>query len=132
MSADATATAAAAAAPVHAEDGHDDHAHGLSDKNYIYIALGLAVITAIEVAWSYLPVWEDASGVTSFVEVAGLLIMMMIKFVIVASNFMHLKFDNKILTRIFYAGLVLAFGVYIAALATFQVFFHNGPKGYAP
>jgi hypothetical protein len=35
---------------------------------------------------------------------------------------MHLKFDHKILTRIFYAGLFLAIAVYLAVLATFEIF----------
>jgi cytochrome c oxidase subunit 4 len=47
---------------------------------------------------------------------------MAIKFVIIAAFFMHLKFDSKILTRVFYAGLFLAVGVYVAALTTFQLF----------
>ena len=47
---------------------------------------------------------------------------MAIKFVIIAAFFMHLKFDSKILTRVFYAGLFLAAGVYVAALATFRIF----------
>ena len=51
----------------------------------------------------------------------ALLIMMAVKFVIVVSYFMHLKFDNKIF-RMFYLGLILAVGVYCAALATFQFF----------
>jgi cytochrome c oxidase subunit 4 len=33
-----------------------------------------------------------------------------------------LKFDNKIFSWLFYAGLFLAIGVYVTALATFQFF----------
>ena len=51
-----------------------------------------------------------------------LLILMAIKFVSVVSVFMHLKFDNKIFSWCFYAGLILALAVYIATLATFQFF----------
>jgi cytochrome c oxidase subunit 4 len=47
---------------------------------------------------------------------------MAIKFVIIAAFFMHLKFDSKVLTRVFYTGLFLAVGVYIAALCTFRIF----------
>ena len=100
---------------------HDhDHSHGLDDKGYIKIALWLAVITGAEVAWSYLPVWEDATGFLAFAEVAGLLIMMAVKFAIVAAFFMHLRFDNKLLTRLFYAGLALAVVVYCIVLTTFE------------
>jgi cytochrome c oxidase subunit 4 len=52
----------------------------------------------------------------------ALLIMMVIKFVMVVSYFMHLKFDNKMFSWLFYSGLVLAVGVYCAALATFKFF----------
>ena len=47
---------------------------------------------------------------------------MVIKFIMVASYFMHLKFDNKIFSMMFYAGLILAIGVYCAALGTFKFF----------
>ena len=102
------------------DHGEHDHSHGLDDRGYIRIAFILAFITGAEVAWSYLPVWEDASGLTSFAEVAGLLVMMAVKFAIVAGYFMHLRFDNKLLTRLFYAGLFLAVVVYVIVLTTFE------------
>lgn len=108
----------------HAADAH----HGPVDKYYVRIAVALAVITAAEVAWSYLPIWDGASGFKSFIEVGVLLTMMAVKFVVVASNFMHLKFDGKVLTRVFYASLVLAVGVYLAVLATFELF--SSTTGY--
>jgi cytochrome c oxidase subunit 4 len=117
-----------AAASTAVADGPVDHdhvmhqSHGLSDMGYVRVAIGLGVITALEVAWSYLSVWDNATGGKHVVEVAGLLIMMSIKFSVVASNFMHLKFDDKVLTRIFYFGLFLAVGVYMVALTTFHVF----------
>jgi cytochrome c oxidase subunit 4 len=51
-----------------------------------------------------------------------LLGMMVIKFVMVVSIFMHLKFENKLFSYIFYSGLILAILVYAAALATFLFF----------
>ncbi len=99
------------------------HVHGLSDRGYFVIFVILAVITAIEVAWSYLPwsSWSDSAALHIF-EVAGLLLFMVIKFILVASRFMHLKFDDKLLTRVFYAGVILAITVYLVALTTFHVF----------
>lgn len=91
---------------------HDDHAGHTSDTLYIQIAIGLAVLTAMEVAWPY--VIDDGP-----VLMWPLLIVMAIKFVIIAAFFMHLKFDSKVLTRVFYTGLFLAVGVYVAALFTF-------------
>jgi cytochrome c oxidase subunit 4 len=103
-------------------DVHDDH-HTPKDALFIKIAVILAVITGVEVAWSYLP-WSDwgEGGAIVFAELGGLLIMMAVKFYIVAAFFMHLKFDSKILTRVFYAGLALAIAVYLAVLATFEIF----------
>jgi cytochrome c oxidase subunit 4 len=99
--------------PADAHAAHDEH--GLSDRGYVGIAILLAVMTAIEVALSYLelPGWFFMTA---------LLTLMVVKFVTVVSFFMHLKFDSKIFTWLFYSGLLLAVFVYIAALATFQFF----------
>ncbi len=94
---------------VSSEHGADDHA---SDSLYIQVALGLAVLTAMEVAWPY--IIDDGP-----VLMWPLLTVMVIKFIIIAAFFMHLKFDAKILTRVFYAGLGLAVAVYLGALWTF-------------
>jgi len=48
--------------------------------------------------------------------------MMVVKFIIVVSYFMHLKFDNKLFSWVFYAGLILALTVYAIFLATFHFF----------
>ena len=49
-----------------------------------------------------------------------LLILMAAKFITVVSYFMHLKFDSRIFTYVFYFGLLLALFVYIGALTTFH------------
>jgi cytochrome c oxidase subunit 4 len=87
-----------------------------SDRKYIQIALLLAIITAAEVATFYV---EDSLG-SALVPL--LLIMMVVKFFIVAAWFMHLRFDSNLFTRVFVSGIVLAVGVYIAFLATFEFF----------
>ena len=94
------------------KDHAENHAenHGMSNAGYII----LAAITALEVSTVYIdfgPFFLPA-----------LLIMMAVKFVMVVSYFMHLKFDNKIFSLMFYAGLILAVGVYAAFLATFKFF----------
>lgn len=95
---------------------HDGHAaeHGVKDREYVVVALILAVLTAIEVSTYYV----DFGPL--FLPV--LLVLMVAKFVIVVSYFMHLKFDDKIFSYMFYSGLVLALAVYIGALATFKFF----------
>ena len=72
------------------------------------------MITAAEVAASYI----DLGAI--FIPL--LLFMMAVKFFIVVSFFMHLRFDNRIFTWLFYTGLILAVAVYVAALLTFRFF----------
>lgn len=97
----------------HPDGEHGEHDH-LSDNNYIVIAAILAVITAGEVAASYIDLGP--------VFIPLLLFMMAIKFFVVVSYFMHLKFDNPIFKRLFYTGLFLALTVYTGALLTFRFF----------
>ena len=54
--------------------------------------------------------------------VPTLLLLMSVKFLLVVLFFMHVKFDAPIFGRLFWTGLGLAVAVYLAALATFQVF----------
>ncbi len=95
---------------------HDEHEHGLSDLGYIKVALALAIITAIEVALSYMV--DDLGAL--FLPL--LISLMLIKFFSVVLYFMHLKFDNRLFSVMFYMGLGLAIGVYLAALFTFKFF----------
>jgi cytochrome c oxidase subunit IV len=94
----------------HEAEGHVEH----SDAYYVKVALVLAFITALETS-TY---WIDF-GVLFMPMLLG---MMVIKFVMVVSIFMHLKFENKLFSYIFYSGLILAILVYAAALATFLFF----------
>jgi cytochrome c oxidase subunit 4 len=47
---------------------------------------------------------------------------MAVKFYIVVSFFMHLRYENKLFSWVFYAGLFLAMIVYAIFLATFHFF----------
>jgi len=93
-------------------DSHDSHE--ISDKQYIIIALLLAVLTAAEVAVSYLDIgaWM----------VPILLVMMAIKFFTIVGYFMHLKFDSALFKFMFYTGLVLAVSIFGVMLTTFHFF----------
>src|SRR5699024_1836191 len=102
-----------------------------TDRSFVRIAIILGIITAIEVAWSYLPFWDGAEGATMIIEIGGLVAMMLLKFVIVAAWFMHLKFDRPVLGRIFYGAFIFAMFVFIAALAAFEVWTTKTP-GYVP
>jgi cytochrome c oxidase subunit 4 len=102
---------------VHDVHVNQHHAHP-SDGQYIVIALILAAITAAEVATYYVDFFNEHFA---FLLIA-LLPMMIVKFGIVAAFFMHLRFDNPLLRRIFVGGLILAVFVYMIALTTFHVF----------
>jgi cytochrome c oxidase subunit IV len=95
---------------------HDsEHRAHPSDTQYILIALILAAITGIEVAVSY------AKGL-GYAGNPVLLILAAAKFFIVVAFFMHLRFDNRILRRIFITGIVLAIVVYTIVFLTLEVF----------
>ncbi|MFM9082314.1 MAG: cytochrome C oxidase subunit IV family protein [Actinomycetota bacterium] len=102
-----------ATAETHGEAHGEKHEH-MSDAGYIRIALILAAITALEVSTYYVDFGPFF--------MPSLMIMMVAKFVMVVSYFMHLKFDNKMFSFLFYTGLALALFVYIVALATFKFF----------
>ena len=93
------------------EHPETEHEHP-SDWKYIQIAIILGVLTGAEVATYYV----DVGGAL----IPILLTIMVIKFTLVIMWFMHLRFDSPLFTRTFVAGLVLAVGVYCAALATFE------------
>ena len=86
----------------------------MSNAGYVRIALILAAITALEVATYYV----DFGALF----LPSLLIMMAVKFYIVVSFFMHLRYENKLFSWVFYAGLYLAMIVYGIYLATFHFF----------
>lgn len=95
-------------------DEYGEGHHGATDKQYILIAVALAVITGLEVTLSYVDIGP--------LFLPLLLILMAIKFVTVVSFFMHLRFDNRLFSVMFYLGVFLAIFVYCAALATFHFF----------
>jgi cytochrome c oxidase subunit 4 len=101
----------------HADEHADEH-HGASDKQYIVIALILAALTAIEVSTYYIDFGP--------LFMPTLFVLMTVKFIVVASYFMHLKFDNKLFSYLFYTGLILAVLVYAGALSTFKFFLQKG------
>jgi cytochrome c oxidase subunit 4 len=99
------------------DHGPDDHpGDHWTDLKFVYLALGLAAITAIEVALSYMV--DDIGPVF----LPALLILMLVKFFSVVMYFMHLKFDNGLFSLMFYMGLGLAVSVYVIALFTFKFF----------
>lgn len=101
-------------APGHEE--HDDHGGHPTEATYVKIALILAAVTAVEVGLFYKNLASEAANN------AALIVLAAIKFMIVAGYFMHLKFDNKILRRLFITGFALAAVCYVGYLLTLGVF----------
>ena len=96
---------------------HDDHDPDASRaKEYVVVAVFLAILTAIEVATYLAP--KDTQHTWWFA--AALCGLMTVKFVTVTLFFMHLKFDKRFLTVVFYSALVLAVLVYLAVLTMFR------------
>ena len=99
----------------HHDEHHDEgHAHP-SDWAYVKIALILAAVTALEVFTYFRSVLDWGAAL-----VPSLIFMMVVKFYLVATWFMHLRFDSKLFGRMFTAGLTLAVGVYLVTLTVFE------------
>ncbi|MDH3678972.1 MAG: cytochrome C oxidase subunit IV family protein [Acidimicrobiia bacterium] len=99
-------------------EAHDEHDHHPTEGQYWLVFVALVVLTAIEVAWSFI-------GLEGVALVAPLIVMMILKFFLVAGAFMHLYFDLKILNGrlfswAFFGALLLAIGVYFVVFAAFR------------
>lgn len=99
------------------DPGHDEH-HP-SDKKYWVVGAILGVITLLEVS-TYFITEDPYSHDLAPLLIGSLIIMMIAKFATIGAYFMHLKFDNKLFRNVFVVGLVLAIGVYIVVLFSFE------------
>lgn len=87
-----------------------------SPFQYVVIAMILVVITALEVGVSYLE-GDIPNGLIIFL----LLAMSLLKFVLVASYYMHLKTDKPVFRRFFIMAAVGAIVLYLIVLTTLGV-----------
>lgn len=94
---------------------HGDHGGHPSVKEYIRIALVLAVLTGLEVAATY-------TSIGSAALIALLLGLGAVKFILVVLYFMHLKFDDRRYSRFFLMGLAGAVTLFLIVLILFKVF----------
>ena len=92
----------------------DEH---VSVKTYVQVAIVLALMTAAEVALLYLP---DGMRPPRWSLLIVLLLLSAFKFGIVASFFMHLRYDNRLYAGFFVGGLVVAACTMFALLALFR------------
>ena len=95
----------------HDAHGHhaEEHAHA-GPKLYWIFAVILSVITFCE--WAIFKKREDW-GVSNMTLIYVLLILSLVKFTMVCGWYMHLRFDNKMLTKIFVFSGLLALGVFL-------------------
>ncbi|MGH9041725.1 MAG: cytochrome C oxidase subunit IV family protein [Acidimicrobiia bacterium] len=96
--------------------GAAGHAHP-GARRYVEVAAALALVTAVEVALYY-------TSLSGLLLVSVLVGLAAIKFGMVAAYFMHLKFDARLLRRLFVTGIVLAISVFTIALVTLDVLIH--------
>ena len=82
------------------------------DKQYLKIFVVLLVLTGIEVGLSYTPLESKKAAFA-----LPMLALALIKFVIVAGFFMHLRLDSPLMRRLFIMGAVLAGFCYTAVLS---------------
>ena len=92
-------------------DDTGEHGHA-SDALYVKVFIVLFLITAAAVATYVVDIGDFL--------IPALMVMMSVKFALVVGFFMHLRFDNRLLTWVFVAGLALAVVVYIVTLTTFE------------
>lgn len=91
---------------------HGDEHLSSTIRQYVMTGLLLTVITAVELFLSY-------SSLPHGLMITLLIGLSAVKFAIVVAIFMHLKFENRLLTRLFLFGLVLATCIMIALLSLF-------------
>ena len=91
--------------------GHSRHP---TFKQYVLVAIILFTITIVE----FLIIWP-VNHIEAF-STPILIILSIVKFAIVISFYMHLKFDNKLLTWIFLGGLALGTAVTFSLLFLFS------------
>lgn len=96
----------------------EELSHHPQPKQYVVVALVLAIVTAAEVAIYYVSALED-------VLVPMLIAFSLIKFILVALWFMHLRFDSRLFRRLFVTGIILAMVIFTIVLVFFST--HGGP-----
>ena len=84
-------------------------------RTYFIVAMILASITAVEVAVFY-ATWLG-HGI-----IPVLAILSIVKFVLVAMFYMHLRYDARLFSTLFVGGLALAFTVVFALIGLFRFF----------
>ena len=102
-----------------------EQSHHPTLRQYVLVAIILFVITIVE----FFAIFPDPDLIGA-AKIPVLAILSAIKFAIVIMFYMHLKFDDRMFTVLFLAGLALAFMVGIAVLAMFTAL-DGEPRAFA-
>lgn len=93
--------------------------HHPTPKQYWQVAALLAVLTAVEVGLFYLE--RGVDQITTSLTSPALIVLSFLKFILVISFFMHLRYEKSTLSRFFGGGFVLALGLYGIVLAALGI-----------
>jgi cytochrome c oxidase subunit 4 len=80
-------------------------------SQYVVVGMFLAFVTAVEVALYYIDMNFN-------VMVTVLIVLSAIKFLFVVGFFMHLRFDSRVFSVLFFGGLLLALALFTVAITT--------------
>jgi cytochrome c oxidase subunit 4 len=102
-------------AEAHTTAGTESGAHAAHGnvRTYVLIGVILTVVTAAEVAIFYIPALAR-------VLVPLLLTLSAVKFTLVVLFYMHLKYDHKLFSRVFFGPLLLAVLVVVGLVILFK------------
>jgi cytochrome c oxidase subunit 4 len=95
----------------------EEHAHP-EPRQYVLIAVILVIVTAIEVAASYIDQKTIGPNWIILILATGAII----KFTLVVSWYMHLRFDARALRRFFLVGLFGALTLYLIVALMMHAF----------
>jgi cytochrome c oxidase subunit IV len=84
-------------------------------SKYVFIAIVLTAVTIVEVGVYYVDALRSA-----FLLI--FLALSAVKFALVAMFYMHLRFDNRLFSVLFFGGLALAALIAIALMGLFGAF----------
>lgn len=98
----------------YAEPGDEPHEAHPTISVYFAIAFTLVILTALEVGVYYV------ESIRAYL-VPILIVLMIIKFALVAMYYMHLKQDAKLFMGLFIFPILIAIGIILALIALFGV-----------
>ncbi len=99
--------------PVEAQAHPEEHEHP-SAGTYAKIAVTLVILTAFEVAVYYV------ESIRAYL-VPILIVLMIIKFALVAMYYMHLKQDSKLFSGLFVFPILIAVAIIVALVILFSI-----------